>query len=76
MATAGVQARVLRKLQQEPPDGSTHGSCRKMAEAMGLSKSTVQRIWASARLKPHRLERYMASPDPDFEAKAKDILGL
>jgi transcriptional regulator with XRE-family HTH domain len=76
VATAAVQARVLKKLQQAPPDGSTHWSCRKMAETLGLSKSTVQRIWASARLKPHRLERYMASPDPDFESKAADILGL
>ena len=76
VARAGVQARVLKKLQQEPPDGSTHWSCRKMAEALGLSKSTVQRIGASARLKPHRLERYRASPDPDFEAKAADIIGL
>ncbi|MGH9354769.1 MAG: IS630 family transposase [Terriglobia bacterium] len=76
IATAGVQARVLKKLQQAPPDGSTHWSCRKMAGAMGVSKSTVHRIWASARLKPHRLERYMASPDPDFESKAADIIGL
>lgn len=76
VATAGMQARVLKKLQKEPSDGSTHWSCRKMAEAVGVSKSTVQRIWASARLKPHRLERYMASPDPDFESKAADIIGL
>lgn len=76
VATADVQARVLKKLQQAPPDGSTHWSCRKMAEALGLSKSTVQRIWARARLKPHRLERYMASPDPEFETKAADIIGL
>ena len=76
VATAAVQARVLKKLQQTPPDGSTHWSCRKMAQALGLAKSTVQRIWASARLQPHRLERYMASPDPDFETKAADIIGL
>src|ERR1051326_8095356 len=76
VATAPVQARVLKKLQQAPPDGSTHWSCRKMAEALRLSKSTVQRIWASARFKPHRLERYMASSDPNFESKAADIIGL
>lgn len=57
VVTAAVQARVLKKLQQAPPDGSTHWSCRRMAKALGLSKSTVQRIWASARLQPHRLER-------------------
>ena len=75
-ATASVQARVLKKLQQPPPDGSTHWSCRKMARLLGVSKSTVQRIWARARLKPHRLERYRASHDPDFETQAADIIGL
>ena len=76
VANAAVQARIARKTQQKPPDGSTHWSCRKMAEALGVSKSTVQRVWAQARLKPHRLDRYMASEDPQFEQKAADIIGL
>jgi len=75
-ATAAVQARLIRKTTQRPPDGSTHWTCRKMAAALGLSKSTVQRIWRQARLKPHRLDRYMASNDPEFEKKAADIIGL
>jgi transposase len=75
-ATPAVQGKVLKKIQQAPPDGSTHWSCRKMARELGVSKSTVQRIWATARLRPHRLERYMASDDPDFEKKAVDIIGL
>lgn len=74
--TPAMQARVLRKTTQKPEDGSTHWSCRKMAAALGVSKSTVQRIWTQARVKPHRLERYMASNDPDFEKKAADIIGL
>jgi transposase len=69
-ATPVVQARVIRRVQQKPGDGSTHWSCRKLANELGLSKSTVQRILAQAQLKPHRLERYMASNDLDFEAKA------
>jgi len=76
IANAAMQARIARKTQQKPADGSTHWSCRKMAEALGLSKSTVQRVWAQARLKPHRLDRYMASDDPHFEEKAADIIGL
>jgi transposase len=76
VANAQVQARIARKTQQRPTDGSTHWSCRKMAIALGLSKSTVQRVWAQARLKPHRLDRYMASHDPRFEEKAADIIGL
>jgi transposase len=75
-ATPKVQARVIRQVQQKPGDGSTHWSCRKLASELALSKSTVQRILAQAQLKPHRLERYMASNDPDFESKAADIIGL
>jgi transposase len=75
-ATAAMQARVIRRTTRKPEDGSTNWSCRKMAAALGVSKSTVQRIWAQARLKPHRLDRYMASNDPEFESKAADIIGL
>src|SRR5258705_11831311 len=75
-ATAAVQARVARRGQQKPKDGSTHWSCRKLAQELGVSKSTVQRILTQARLKPHRLERYLASDDPEFESKAADIIGL
>jgi putative transposase len=57
-ATPKVQARVIRRVQQPPGDGSTHWSCRKLASELGLSKSTVQRILAQAQLQPHRLERY------------------
>jgi hypothetical protein len=41
-----------------------------------ISKSTVQRILAQAKLRPHRLDRYMDSNDPEFEAKAADMIGL
>ena len=75
-ATPAVQAKVCRKVQQKPGDGSTHWSVRKLAAEMGISKSSVQRILTQARLQPHRLEHYMASNDPQFEAKATDILGL
>jgi transposase len=75
-ATPAVQARVIRLTQQKPSDGSTHWSCRKLSQELGVSKSTVQRILAQARLQLHLLDRYMASHDPEFEAKATDIIGL
>ncbi len=75
-ATPAVQSRVIRRAQQKPTDGSTHWSCRRLAAALGVSKSTVQRILTQSRLRPHRLDRYMASNDPDFESKAADIIGL
>ena len=74
--TPAVQARVLRKTREKPPGGSTHWSCRRMAAAIGISPATIQRIWAKARIRPHRLECYMASNDPDFEIKAADVIGL
>ena len=71
-----LRARILSTTRKKPKDGSTHWSCRKLAAALGLSKDAVHRVWKEAGLKPHRLERYMASDDPDFEAKAADIIGL
>ena len=76
VATPSVQARIVRRTLQPPPDGSTHWSCRKLAQALSIGKSTVQRVWAQAQLKPHRLDRYMASNDPEFERKAADIIAL
>jgi transposase len=76
VVTPAVQARILRRTLQAPPDGSTHWTCRKLALALGVSKSSVQRVWNQAQLKPHRLDRYMASNDPEFESKAADVIGL
>jgi transposase len=74
--TAALRARILSATRKKPADGSTHGSCRKLAAALGVSKDVVHRTWNEAGLKPHRLERYMTSDDPDFESKAADIIGL
>lgn len=74
--TPKLQARVLEATRRKPKDGSTHWSVRKLASELKISKDTVHRIWRTAGVKPHRLERYMASDDPDFEAKAADIIGL
>jgi len=74
--TPALRARILSATRKKPADGSTHWSCRKLAAIVGVSKSTVYRTWKEAGLKPHRLERYMASDDPEFESKAADIIGL
>ena len=74
--TAALRARILSATRKKPSDGSTHWSCRKLAARLGVSKDAVHRVWKEAGLKPHRLERYMASDDPEFESKAADILGL
>jgi len=74
--TPALRARVLAATRRKPTDGSTHWSCRKLAAHLKVSKDVVHRAWKEAGLKPHRLERYMASNDPNFETKAADIIGL
>jgi transposase len=74
--TPGLRAKVLNTTRKKPSDGASHWSCRKLAEVLGISKDLVHRIWREAGVRPHRLERYMASNDPDFEKKAADIIGL
>ncbi len=77
--TDQIEARVLaRTTERKPADGSTHWSTRKLAAELGgdISHMTVARIWIKHGIKPHRLEGYLASNDPDFEAKAADVIGL
>ena len=74
--TSKLRGKILAATRQKPRDGSTHWSCRKLASELGVSKTMVHKVWQEAGLKPHRLERYMASNDPDFERKAADIIGL
>jgi len=74
--TPALRARILSATRKKPSDGSTHWSCRKLAAALGVSKDAVHRVWKQVGLKPHRLERYLASDDPEFERKAADILAL
>jgi len=74
--TAEMEARVLALTRKPPTDGSTHWSSRKLGAKLGISHVTVAKIWARAGIKPHRIARYMASDDPDFETKAADVIGL
>ena len=67
---------MLAATRQAPADGSPHWSPRKLAGQLGVSHMRVARVWAKHGLKPHRLDRYLASNDPEFETKAADVIGL
>ena len=71
-----VVQRVVAMTCAEPPGEATHWTGRAMAEAMGLSLRTVQRIWAAHDLQPHRVRTFKRSRDPEFMAKLEDIVGL
>jgi transposase len=74
--TPSLEARILTRTREAPPDGSTHWSSRKLAQVLRVSHSIVALAWRRAGLQPHRLERYVRSTDPDFETKAADVIGL
>jgi transposase len=72
-----VEARILRITREErPPTPLTHWTSRRLAARVGVSNGTVLRVWRRAGLKPHRLARYVATTDPEFETKAADIIAL
>jgi transposase len=72
----GAEARILADTQRRPPGPVTQWSSRTMATRHGVSQSFVSRLWRRHGLQPHRVDAYVASPDPDFAAKAAVILGL
>jgi transposase len=59
-----------------PPEGMTHWSARRLAKQVGVSHSTVHRIWQAHDLKPHRVETFKFSRDPQLREKVIDIVGL
>src|SRR6266481_398814 len=61
---------------QTKPKGNTHWSCRTMAVAQKIGKSSVSRIWRSHNIKPHRTDTFKLSRDPRFLAKLTDVVGL
>lgn len=58
------------------PTASTHWSCRTMAQAQGVSRATIQRIWDAHGLQPHRVKTFKLSRDKHFIEKLTDVVGV
>ena len=71
-----VVREIVRKTTQETPVTGTHWSTRSLAKAMGLSPSTIGRIWRRHGLKPHLTRTFKLSRDPKFVEKLEDVIGL
>ena len=67
---------LQRTLETQPPGGRTHWTCRTMADATGISKSAVHRLWRAFNIQPHRQKHFKLSTDPFFAEKVRDIVGL
>ena len=71
-----VNERVVALTMEEPPHEASHWTSAAMAEAVGISVSSVQRIWRGHGLQPHRVRQFKLSKDPAFVGKLRDIVGL
>ena len=69
-------AAIIQRTLEARPSGATHWSCRSMAKALGMSKATVNRIWQSHRIQPHRTRGFKLSRDPRFLETLTDVVGL
>src|SRR5215469_5383841 len=72
---AQVEQVVIQTLESTPR-GQTHWSTRGLAQASGLSRMTISRIWHAFGLQPHRSETFKLSPDPLLIEKVRDVVGL
>lgn len=69
-------AAIVRLTTQTTPQAATHWSARTLVAEAGISNTSVLRIWRANGLKPHRVQTFKVSRDPDFVEKLEDIVGL
>jgi hypothetical protein len=71
-----IKAQVIEKTKMAPPPEATHWTAAMMSEAVGISATSVQRIWRAQRLQPHRTRQFNLSTDLSFAAQQPTIVGL
>ncbi|MCP3963036.1 MAG: IS630 family transposase [bacterium] len=75
ISAAKVQE-IVRKTTRSRPKGGTHWSSRTMATEVGVSATSVRRVWKRHGLKPHLVRTFKISNDPKFAEKLEDVVGL
>ncbi len=71
-----VEQVIVTALEETPAGGDTHWSTRSMAQATGMSQTAISRIWRAFGLKPHLVDTWKLSTDPQFIDKVRDVVGL
>jgi transposase len=74
--TPEVELRIVTTTLHDKPAAATHWSTRTLAEHLGLSATTIRRIWTRNGLKPHLQRTFKLSRDPHFVDKLVDVVGL
>jgi transposase len=76
ISDAQVEQVLTKTLEEPPPNHDTHWSTRSMAKATGMSQTAISRIWRTFGLKPHLVQTWKLSTDPQFIDKVRDVVGL
>ncbi len=71
-----VASEIIRRTVETKPENATHWSTRTLAKELGVSQSMVSRVWRANGLKPHLVETFKVSNDPNFVEKVTDVVGL
>src|SRR5215510_9118307 len=74
--TARKRAQIVAMTLKPPGGGVTHWTTRDLARATGVSHSTGHRLWQAHALKPHQVQTFKFTTDPEAEAKIHDVVGL
>ena len=72
----GVALRIVDLTLTDPPAEATHWTAAMMAGKLGVSVSSVQRIWRAHGLQPHRVRQFKLSKDANFADKLREVVGL
>jgi len=67
---------LVATLETTPPTDATNWSTRSLARKLGMSQSAISRIWRAFGLKPHLIDTFKLSTDPQFIDKVRDVVGL
>jgi transposase len=70
------RAKIVALTLKKPGHGRTHWSTRELATEVGVSHTTIHRLWKAHDLKPHQIETFKFTTDPDAEEKIYDVVGL
>jgi transposase len=76
LVTDDIVEGLIVKTLESTPKGATQWSTRSMAKSIGISASSVGRVWRALGLKPHLSETFQLSTDPHFVEKVRDVVGL
>jgi transposase len=74
--TGEVESRIVHATLNSKPAAAAHWSTRTLGEHLGLSATTIRRVWRRNGLKPHLSRTFKLSRDPRFEDKLVDVVGL